>query len=68
MTLPEIHTLYRDRFAGEPLIKITKEERSVKAISGKHRIEIGQLMVHSSGRRVVVCVALDNLLKGRSKI
>ena len=37
---------------------------SVKAISGTHGVEIGGFGVHSDGDRVVVCVTIDNLLKG----
>jgi N-acetyl-gamma-glutamyl-phosphate reductase/acetylglutamate kinase len=36
----------------------------VKAISGKHGVEIGGFAVHSSGKRVVICATIDNLLKG----
>lgn len=30
----------------------------------KHGVEIGGFAVHSSGKRVVVCANIDNLLKG----
>ncbi|MCJ1356552.1 MAG: Protein arg-6, mitochondrial [Icmadophila ericetorum] len=60
----EIRTLYASRYAGEPLITITGEPPLVKAISGKHGVEIGGFGVHSGGMRVVVCVTIDNLLKG----
>ncbi|RYP45126.1 hypothetical protein DL768_008484 [Monosporascus sp. mg162] len=33
-------------------------------ISGKHGVEIGGFAVHSSGKRVVICATIDNLLKG----
>ena len=36
----------------------------MKAISGKHGVEIGGFGVHSNGKRVVVCATIDNLLKG----
>lgn len=64
MTSRDIRTLYQDRFAGEPLVKITGEPPSVKAISGTHGVEIGGFGVHSGGKRVVVCATIDNLLKG----
>lgn len=64
MTSRDIRTLYQARFAGEPLVKITGEPPSVKTISGTHGVEIGGFGVHSSGKRVVVCVTIDNLLKG----
>ena len=45
-------------------MKIVGEPPLVKAISGKHGVEIGGFAVHSSGKRVVVCATIDNLLKG----
>jgi len=60
----DIRNLYQDRYAGEKLIKIVGEAPLVKNISGKHGMEIGGFGVHSSGKRVVVCATIDNLLKG----
>lgn len=64
MSSRDIRALYQDRYAGEKLIKITGESPLVKNIAGKHGIEVGGFGVHSSGRRVVVNVTIDNLLKG----
>ncbi|ROV91637.1 hypothetical protein VSDG_07910 [Cytospora chrysosperma] len=64
MTSRDIRQLYQERYAGEKLVKVVGEAPLVKAISGKHGVEIGGFAVHSSGRRVVVCVTIDNLLKG----
>jgi N-acetyl-gamma-glutamyl-phosphate reductase/acetylglutamate kinase len=64
LTSRNIRTLYQDRYAGEPLVKITGEPPSVKAISGTHGVEVGGFGVHSEGKRVVICVTIDNLLKG----
>ncbi|KAL8638364.1 MAG: hypothetical protein Q9228_004477 [Teloschistes exilis] len=64
LTSRDIRTLYQDRYAGEPLVRITGEPPSVRNISGRHGIEIGGFGVHSGGKRVVVCVTIDNLLKG----
>ena len=64
MTSRNIRTLYQDRYAGEPLVKVTGEAPLVKAISGKHGVEIGGFGVHSGGQRVVVVATIDNLLKG----
>ncbi|RMD42955.1 hypothetical protein DV735_g2180, partial [Chaetothyriales sp. CBS 134920] len=64
MTSRDIRTLYQDRYAGEKLLKVIGEAPTVKKISGKHGAEIGGFAVHSSGRRVVVCATIDNLLKG----
>ena len=45
-------------------MKIVGEAPSVKAIAGRHSVEVGGFAVHSSGHRVVICVTIDNLLKG----
>lgn len=45
-------------------MKIVGEAPSVKAIAGRHGVEVGGFAVHSSGKRVVVCATIDNLLKG----
>ncbi|EKD14570.1 acetylglutamate kinase [Drepanopeziza brunnea f. sp. 'multigermtubi' MB_m1] len=64
MTSRDIRQLYQERYAGERLVKVIGEPPSVKNISGKHGVEIGGFGVHSSGKRVVVCATIDNLLKG----
>ncbi|ORY67660.1 N-acetyl-gamma-glutamyl-phosphate reductase/acetylglutamate kinase-like protein [Pseudomassariella vexata] len=64
MTSRDIRQIYQDRYAGEKLVKVVGEAPSVKAISGKHGVEIGGFAVHSSGKRVVICATIDNLLKG----
>ncbi len=64
MTSRDIRQLYQERYAGEKLVKVIGEPPSVKNISGKHGVEIGGFAVHSSGKRVVVCATIDNLLKG----
>lgn len=64
MTSRDIRQLYQERYAGEKLVKVQGEPPSVKAISGKHGVAIGGFGVHSSGKRVVVCATIDNLLKG----
>jgi len=64
MTSRDVRQLYQERYAGEKLVKITGEPPLVKSISGKHGVEIGGFGVHSSGKRVVVCATIDNLLKG----
>jgi N-acetyl-gamma-glutamyl-phosphate reductase/acetylglutamate kinase len=64
MTSRDVRNLYQERYAGERLVKISGEPPSVRAISGKHGVEIGGFGVHSSGKRVVVCATIDNLLKG----
>lgn len=60
----DVRTLYQDRYAGEKLLKIIGEAPSVKNIANRHGVEIGGFAVHSSGKRVVICATIDNLLKG----
>ena len=64
MSSRDIRTLYQDRFAGEKLVKIIGEPPLVKNIAGRHGVEVGGFAVHSSGKRVVICATIDNLLKG----
>lgn len=64
MSSRDIRQIYQDRYAGEKLVKVVGEAPTVKNISGRHGVEIGGFAVHSSGKRVVVCATIDNLLKG----
>ena len=59
-----IRDLYRQRYAGEPLIRILDDAPWVSNIAGKHGVEIGGFTVAPGGKRVVVVATLDNLLKG----
>lgn len=59
-----IRDLYRDRYAGEPLIRIVDNAPWVSRIAGKHGVEIGGFTVAPGGKRLVVVSTLDNLLKG----
>ncbi|KAK5991123.1 N-acetyl-gamma-glutamyl-phosphate reductase [Cladobotryum mycophilum] len=64
MTSRDIRQIYQDRYAGEKLVKVVGEAPQVSGIMDKHGVEIGGFAVHSSGKRVVVCANIDNLLKG----
>ncbi|KAJ5100622.1 hypothetical protein N7456_006674 [Penicillium angulare] len=64
MTSRDIRNIYQDRYAGENLVKVIGEAPLVKDIAGRHGVDIGGFAVHSSGKRVVVCATIDNLLKG----
>jgi N-acetyl-gamma-glutamyl-phosphate reductase/acetylglutamate kinase len=64
MTSRDIRQMYQDRYAGEKLVKVVGEAPLVRNIMDKHGVEIGGFAVHSSGKRVVVCATIDNLLKG----
>lgn len=60
----DIRNLYQDRYAGEPLVKIIGESPMVRNISRTHGIEVGGFGVPTDGKRVVINVTIDNLLKG----
>ena len=64
MKADAIRELYRQRYAGEPLVKVLDEAPWVSNIAGKHGAELGGFTVAPGGKRVVVVATLDNLLKG----
>ncbi|GAP87196.1 putative N-acetyl-gamma-glutamyl-phosphate reductase [Rosellinia necatrix] len=64
MTSRDIRQIYQDRYAGEKLVKVVGEAPLVKSIQNKHGVEIGGFAVDSTGKRIVVCATIDNLLKG----
>ncbi|KAK3057122.1 Protein arg-6, mitochondrial [Extremus antarcticus] len=64
MASRDVRQLYQDRYDKEKLIKVSGESPQVKLIAGKHGVEIGGFAVHSSGKRAVINVTIDNLLKG----
>lgn len=64
MTSRDVRQIYQDRYAGEKLVKVSGEAPQVRHIMNRHGVEIGGFAVASSGKRVVVCATIDNLLKG----
>jgi N-acetyl-gamma-glutamyl-phosphate reductase len=64
MKVDAVQELYRERYAGESLIRVLDEAPWVSNIAGKHGVEIGGFTVAPGGKRVVVVATLDNLLKG----
>lgn len=64
MTSRDIRNIFQDRYAGERLVKVVGEAPVVKNIAGRHGVDVGGFAVHDSGKRVVVCATIDNLLKG----
>ncbi|CCG81138.1 Arg11 [Taphrina deformans PYCC 5710] len=64
MTARDIRNIFQDFYAGEKLIKVTGDIPLVKDISKKHHVSVGGFGVDASGKRVVVCCTIDNLLKG----
>jgi len=64
MTAEAVKARYRDRYAGDPLIRIVDDAPWVSNIAHRHDVEIGGFAVAPGGKRVVVVATLDNLLKG----
>lgn len=64
VTVEQVRERYRERYAGEPLVRIIDEAPWVSRIAGQQGIEIGGFTVSPDGRRLVVVSTLDNLLKG----
>jgi N-acetyl-gamma-glutamyl-phosphate reductase common form len=63
-SLDEVRARYRERYAGEPLVRVVDEAPWVSRIAGKHHDEIGGFTLSGDGRRLVVVATEDNLLKG----
>ena len=64
VNVEDIRSLYRQRYAAEPLVKVLDEAPWVSRIAGRHGVEIGGFTVAPGGKRAVVVATLDNLLKG----
>jgi N-acetyl-gamma-glutamyl-phosphate reductase common form len=62
--LDEVQARYRERYAGEPLVRVLDDAPWVSRIAGRHHAEIGGFALSADGRRLVVVATLDNLLKG----
>lgn len=60
----DIRALYRERYVGEPLVRVLDEAPWVSRIAGRHGVEIGGFTLAPGGKRLVVVATLDNLLKG----
>lgn len=55
---------YRERYVGEPLVRVIDDAPWVSRIAGKQHVEIGGFTLSEDGRRLVVVATEDNLLKG----
>ncbi len=64
MKAEDVRELYRQRYAGEPLVRVTDGAPWVSRIAGKHGVEIGGFTMAPGGKRMIVVATLDNLLKG----
>lgn len=60
----ELRALFRDAYADEPLLRVRDDPPWVSRIAGRHHAEIGGFALGDDGRRAVLVVTLDNLLKG----
>lgn len=63
-SIDEVRARYRQRYAGEPLLRVLDEAPWVSRIAGRHGVEIGGFTLAADGRRLVVVATEDNLLKG----
>ncbi len=62
--LEEVVARYRERYAGEPLVRVVDEAPWVSRIAGAQHVEIGGFALSEDGRRLVAVATEDNLLKG----
>lgn len=62
--LDEVREHYRQRYAGEPLLRVLDDAPWVSRIAGRHHAEVGGFTLSADGRRLVLVATLDNLLKG----
>lgn len=62
--LDEAVARYRERYAGEPLVRVVEDAPWVTRIAGRHHVDIGGFTLSSDGRRLVAVATEDNLLKG----
>ncbi len=60
----DVMALYRQRYAGEPLIEVVDEAPWVSRIAGRHGVQVGGFTMAPGNKRVVVVATIDNLLKG----
>ncbi|KRG84596.1 N-acetyl-gamma-glutamyl-phosphate reductase [Stenotrophomonas daejeonensis] len=60
----EVMALYRQRYAGEPLVEVVDEAPWVSRIAGRHGVQVGGFTMAPGNKRVVVVATIDNLLKG----
>ena len=63
-TLEAVRQAYRQRYDGEPLVRVLDDAPWVSRIAGKHHAEVGGFTLSADGRRLVAVATLDNLLKG----
>ncbi len=57
----EIRQIYQDYYAQAPMVRLLDDSPALFEVRGSNRCD---LSVHVEGRCLVVCTAIDNLLKG----
>ncbi|QDH70408.1 N-acetyl-gamma-glutamyl-phosphate reductase [Marilutibacter alkalisoli] len=62
--LDQIVARYRERYAGEPLVRVVEGTPWVSRIASRHDVELGGFTLSPDGRRLVAVATEDNLLKG----
>ncbi len=60
----EVCSRYRSRYAGEPLVHVVDTPPWLNEVANRHHVAIGGFTLSGDGRRLVLTVVLDNLLKG----
>jgi len=65
ITLPELHSIYSEFYAGEKFVRICPKGvyPNISSVCGSNYCDIG-LAVDSRTKRVIVMAAIDNLVKG----
>ena len=64
MTREEVLQRFRSAYKAEPLVVVVDDAPWVSRIAHQHHAEIGGFALSADGKRVVIVVTLDNLLKG----
>ncbi|KQY52165.1 N-acetyl-gamma-glutamyl-phosphate reductase [Lysobacter sp. Root494] len=64
LTREEVVERYRQRYAGEPLVRVVDEAPWVSHIANAHHVDVGGFTLSADGTRLVVVSTEDNLLKG----
>ena len=64
VTRDAVIDIYRDFYAGEPLVHVRDDAPWTSRIARRQHAEVGGFTLADDGRRLVVVSVLDNLLKG----
>jgi N-acetyl-gamma-glutamyl-phosphate reductase common form len=64
LDIDDVQACYRERYAGEPLVRIVDDAPWVSRIANAHHVDIGGFTLAEDGKRLVAVATEDNLLKG----